>query len=277
MAEYQAAGKCFNCGEIGHLSQNYPRRNLLPGGSKKPPGVPSYSMEMTLVEDVSDFEDVLESVPLGYLGMRMDHVPGNDEQEDWRSYYPYWQQPDLSARKQIGNCHVMTIKYQLTVQQPYPGDELAMAFPCQPADRFTIHHLKKGGNTFKIQDNLVGFEIEITQDKINEEKFNLGHWYAMKRACLLNLPKPSTEDYPVFMDDPCCLVLLYLLRNGINSHFPNVKPDTEADYRFCVHLMEDHGNPICEIFDSNLNLITEIDKNLLENPEFKLTNGISTT
>ena len=52
-AEYRAARKCFNCGEIGHLSRNFPRRNLLPGGSKKPPGVPSYSMEMTLVEDVS--------------------------------------------------------------------------------------------------------------------------------------------------------------------------------------------------------------------------------
>ena len=117
----------------------------------------------------------------------------------------------------------------------------------------------------------MGFEIEITQDKINEEKFNLGHWYTTKRACLLNLPKPSTEDYPVFMDDPCCLVLLYLLRNGINSHFPNVKPDMEANYCFCVHLMEDHGNPICVIFNSDLNLITEIDKNLLENLEFELT------
>lgn len=205
------------------------------GGSKKPLGIPSYSMEMDLVEDLSDSEEILESVPVGYLGMKMGHIPINYDSDNWREYYPIWQQPGLSVRKEIGDCHVMTIEYQLTIQQPYPGDEQSVVDLCVPTDRFVICRLKTRPNTFKIQDCLTNFDTEITQEQIDNEKFNLCHWYAKKRMRLLGLPNPSIEDYPAFMDDSCCLVLLHLLRNGINSHFPNVKPETESDYRFCVH------------------------------------------
>ena len=271
MADRRASGKCFNCGKEGHMSRNCPERNLLKGGTNKPPGVPSYSMEMSLVEDISDSKEVLESVPLGYLGMKMNHVPINQEPENWQNYYPIWQQPGLSARQWFGDCHVMTIEYQLTIRQPYPGDEQSVVFPCLPMNRFIVLRLENLKNVFKIRDDLVDFEIEITQEKIDNDKFNLGHWYAKKRARLLNLQSPTTEDYPDFGDDPYCLVLLNLLRNGINSHFPNVKPLTESDYRFCVHPTNDE-NPLCIIYDSDLNLIVEIEKDSLRNPEFELIN-----
>ena len=45
MADRRASRRCFNCGKEGHMSQNCPERNLLKGGTNKPPGVPSYSME----------------------------------------------------------------------------------------------------------------------------------------------------------------------------------------------------------------------------------------
>ena len=69
MAELHAAGKCFTCEEVGHLSRNCPSRNQVAGGSSsKPPGIPSFSMTMDLIEDVDD-TDILESMLLGMIMM----------------------------------------------------------------------------------------------------------------------------------------------------------------------------------------------------------------
>lgn len=133
MAEFRAAGKCFNCGELGHMSWNCPGRNSMSGGNNnKPPGVPSYSMEMSLVEDMDNSDEMLDSVPVGYVGMSMDHVPLHFEPESWRKHYPIWQHPALTARERVTNCHVMMMEYQLTVMQPYPGDDNSVIYPCHP-------------------------------------------------------------------------------------------------------------------------------------------------
>lgn len=96
MAELRAARKCFNCKEQGHTSRNCP--NSVCSATNRPPGVPSYSMDMTLVEQLSDSDEMLESVPLGYLGILMNHVPINYEPEDWRKHFPIWQNWGLTAR-----------------------------------------------------------------------------------------------------------------------------------------------------------------------------------
>ena len=75
MAELRAARKCFNCGEEGHISRNCPTKHTVKSNTRKPPGIPSYSMEMEVLEDLSDTEEVLESVPVGYMGMAMNNEP----------------------------------------------------------------------------------------------------------------------------------------------------------------------------------------------------------
>lgn len=51
MAQLRAEGKCFNCKEPGHMSCNCPHKNVVKGsGNNKLPGVPSYSMDMTVDE-----------------------------------------------------------------------------------------------------------------------------------------------------------------------------------------------------------------------------------
>lgn len=152
----------------------------------------------------------------------------------------------------------MAMEYQITVRQPYPGDKQSIGYPCSPMERFTVLCLDDRGDAFQIMDHLADFKVEIMQTLIDKKDFNLGHWYATKRARLLSLPKPSTRAYPAFRKDPCCLVLLHLLRNGINSHFPNVKSDTEVDDRFCVRLKKDESS-VCIIYDSDLDLTTEIE------------------
>ena len=62
-------GKCFTSEEVGHLSRNCPSRNQVAGGSSsKPPGIPSFSMTIDLIEDVDD-TDILESMLLGMIMM----------------------------------------------------------------------------------------------------------------------------------------------------------------------------------------------------------------
>ena len=52
-SELRAAGKCFNCKEIGHIARNCPHLNSMKGnGGSKPPGIASYNMEMTLKKPV---------------------------------------------------------------------------------------------------------------------------------------------------------------------------------------------------------------------------------
>jgi hypothetical protein len=62
--------------QIGHLSRNCPDKDTVPGNeNNKLPGLPSYSMEMTLLEDDSDSgsHGVLKSMPVG--SSRMPKLP----------------------------------------------------------------------------------------------------------------------------------------------------------------------------------------------------------
>ena len=68
MAQLRAEGKCFNCKETGHLSRNCPRKNNMAGkGNNKPPGLPSYSMEMTILDEDLDDGDTLDTMPVGAI------------------------------------------------------------------------------------------------------------------------------------------------------------------------------------------------------------------
>ena len=79
------------------MSRSCPHKNTVKGnGSNKPPGVPSYSMDMTVIDDDSDAGDILQTMPVGAISvepvMSVTQVTIEPD-EKWREWYPTWQHP----------------------------------------------------------------------------------------------------------------------------------------------------------------------------------------
>ena len=93
MAQLRAEGRCFLCKGEGHMSRNCPTRNSVKGNrGKKPPGVSSYSMDMAFIEDFDEGAP-LETLPVGFLEVG----PSAASSENWRKWYPTWQNPEALA------------------------------------------------------------------------------------------------------------------------------------------------------------------------------------
>ena len=127
LAEYQAAGHCFNCGKEGHMSRNCPDNDTIKSQGRGPPGASSFNVEpMPFTEsDLDEQPEVLDSLPLGAMFFgdldRLTSVlpwPINE----WVSHYLYWEEPNILAWERIGDCYAMVIDTILTLTTPFPGD-----------------------------------------------------------------------------------------------------------------------------------------------------------
>jgi hypothetical protein len=272
MAQLRADGKCFNCKEVGHMSRNCPHRNTITGsGNNKPPGLPSFGMSMNIIKD-DDHGDILESMPVGVINVENNVIPEIHEiDRNWRKWYPIWQNPLALAREQIGNCYEMTAEYLLTIHQPYPGDtqKKRKLRKCPPYNRFKVKEIRGGTGNFRVYDKLNRYETIVNKSLLKNPKFNVGHWYAKKRARVQRVQYPTTEEYLPMLEDPIALVTNSLLQSGVHAHFPNTKSSTWTDDRFFVHL-KDYGSTTYVIIDDDLDLRFEIDLAVLENPKFDL-------
>ena len=69
LAEYRAAGRCFNCGKEGHMSRNFPDNDMVKSQGRGPPGASSFSVEPVPLTDTDSDEqpEVLDSLPQGAM------------------------------------------------------------------------------------------------------------------------------------------------------------------------------------------------------------------
>ena len=86
--------------------------------------------------------EILDSLPLGALcfgdaeGLTSAHPWPLDE---WRSHYPYWNEPNILPRERLGDCYAMVADSILTLESPFPGDHLYH----DPVMRRPFFHLRK--------------------------------------------------------------------------------------------------------------------------------------
>lgn len=87
--ELAAAGKCFRCREVGHLSRNCPQGTFVrsPNGNSRPPGFASFSVEMQLEEterlrDLADTTQGLHEMALSSVELDLNV----DEAAFWQMY-----------------------------------------------------------------------------------------------------------------------------------------------------------------------------------------------
>lgn len=168
------------------MSRNCPLNSTMKGNGSKPPGIPNYSIEMDLLEHLSDLKETIESMQVGAITLLSEpeieclEQPAPDY--DWHENYPWWQWPCRLAREKLGNCLALNAEYMLTIEQPYPGDHLYDDSNCRPDTRFTVQQYHSTNDYLQIYDNLTKLETLIAKSVLSNPKLCLGNWYAKRQA-----------------------------------------------------------------------------------------------
>ena len=181
-AEYRAAGRCFNCGKEGHMSRNCPDNASVKSQGQGPLGASVFSVEPIPEIDSDEHAEVLDSLPLGAMSF------GDSERltsilpwplEEWREHYPYWNEPQVLAREDIGDCYAMVMDSILTREAPFPGDPPYESPSLRPELRFYVHQ-----NTtcdYVINDRLTGSRHVVALCLVENPDFDLSYWYVEQR------------------------------------------------------------------------------------------------
>ena len=150
----------------------------------------------------------MDSLPIGAIFLQSDDefpAPGTDNSgeawiyrplSEWREGYPYWNQLDIWACRQIGDCYTMMARTKLTVGQPYPGDEHFLPSELRPEVRFSV---VKRDQEYQISDALVDEQFTLDATLLKESHFNIVHWYAVTRTKSLHMDKDEASQHDGLM------------------------------------------------------------------------------
>ncbi|KAJ3500338.1 hypothetical protein NMY22_g19290 [Coprinellus aureogranulatus] len=296
--EYMAKGKCFRCGEHGHLSRNCQSSNVVKSnnGPNKPPGLAAYNMEMEYDEEAEVLEDLpMYSIPFmdfDFSDMEDGLVDDLNEREArykathdafdiWNAsprqtrdefHEADWmKQPKRRhlVRNTIGDAVAMVAAWQLNQLQPYPGDNFRTDQPYGRKDRFGVYDIDK--DTYVIVDRHIKSVKPIAKSLISQPTFRLGRHYAMARCDDVNCSERSrlNSKYPGAMGDAWSTVATFLLADGVRDFYPNINPDTDSEDRFCVQVWNAEADTFV-VNDSDRETFTIIDGERLRNPHFNL-------
>ena len=186
-ADRLAAGQCFVCGGSDHFSRDCPTKKIVKSTGGKPPGTSSFNIEPSISENEDDATvEVLDSLPLGAISFEPDTIfskitlrePSEEELEDipswpvseWQDHYPYWKRPDILASRSMGYVYLMAANTVLTLEQPYPGDQLFMTSNLRPEHRFLVRERQF---EYEIYDALVDMHIFLPKHLLKIPRFNL--------------------------------------------------------------------------------------------------------
>ncbi|KIM36975.1 hypothetical protein M413DRAFT_77523, partial [Hebeloma cylindrosporum] len=268
LAERRADGRCFGCNEPGHLARNCPHTSSVKHTGNKPPGKSSFSMELGAVGETCELcnpsSDVLDSLPLGAIEFEED-VPIGDSFL-WRPkpivHEPDWIDEGPAPRDFIGDCYAMMATHVLYDCQPYPGDEHNDTFS---SHRFVLIPLTKH---YQILDSHSGFRINVPRSLLERPQFDLGSWYAKRRAKALGLRYPGPVKHYSF-GDPISVIGSQLLEDGIQSHYPCIDPLSDPEGRFNLYPSSENSLEYI-VDDPELNLQISVPKESLLDPTFDL-------
>ena len=272
-AEYRADGRCFGCGKEGHISRNCPDNATVKSHGQGPPGASTFNVEPIPLETDSDEQaEVLDSLPLGamFFGDSEKLTSGRPwPLDEWRMHYPYWNEPNILARENIGNCYTMVADSILTLEPPFPGDELYFAENIRPELRFHVLQRPRAPFDFVIEDRLTDTKSIISQHRLKDPNFDISYWYAEQRNKELRLTGEITHHRE--MGDAISIVATKLLTDGIASSFPSTSYQLAPGHRFRIY-RSDRGNRLEEyiIEDADLGENTNVPKTWLEDPTFDL-------
>ncbi|KAG6824154.1 hypothetical protein H0H92_007833, partial [Tricholoma furcatifolium] len=254
--ELLAAGKCFRCKETGHVARQCPKGTFVRSDkSGKPPGVPSFGIDLALDEaelfqELASTTETLYGVGVGAISFDLET------------------HPQLKClrhkRRDLGNSLEMIALRQLQAGQPYPGDQSD-----EPMDlRFCV---------IQVRDDLVVIEDECLREEpiyierklLLDQEFNLPLWFAMKRADYLGLdinqiPVIDWIDYK--MGDVWAHGLIWALHDNTDL-MPRARYQTPEGKRFAVIEKDDVAY---QIIDYGEHLISRISTDMTKNPKLRI-------
>jgi hypothetical protein len=128
------------------MSRNCPDNASVKSQGQGPPGTSSFNIEPILETDSNGQPEVLDSLPLGAICF------GDSEKlapvlpwplEEWREHYPYWNEPNILARENLGDCYAMMVDTSLTLEAPFPGGYRYDSSDLRPELRFRVREGKR--------------------------------------------------------------------------------------------------------------------------------------
>ena len=282
-ADRLAAGQCFVCGGSDHFSRDCPTKKIVKSTGGKPPGTSSFNIEPSISENEDDATvEVLDSLPLGAISFEPDTIfskitlrePSEEELEDipswpvseWQDHYPYWKRPDILASRSMGYVYLMAANTVLTLEQPYPGDQLFMTSNLRPEHRFLVRERQF---EYEIYDALVDTHVFLPKHLLKIPRFNLSRWYAMKRVRDLHLSKSRARSYYGLMGHTLCEVAQVHLTHGIHTYYPSLALDRNPSERFAVIPWPRCKNEFI-VTDIDLMIYAELSREQLENTSFDI-------